>query len=158
MTDITVPVPDDRMAEFYQFFGLWLSGSLDTYLHGSPDMPDASAPSPAARAEWGSAPEDFEDAVALWTKYSPTARAMFSMLMDAPDTPYSGDDIAEAIGIENGAHGIAGVLAWPGRHGAKLGRPLPSYWGVGEDGVGRYWIPEAEAELFRAARRQVEGD
>ena len=34
MTDITVPVPDDRTAEFYQFFGLWLAGSLS--LHAQP--------------------------------------------------------------------------------------------------------------------------
>ena len=24
MTDLTVPVPADRIPEFYQFFGLWL--------------------------------------------------------------------------------------------------------------------------------------
>lgn len=161
MADITVPVPDDRTAEFYQFFGLWLAGSL-SLSPNTPQSPEGGPveadETPKPRVPWGTTEEDYADALTLWRKYSPQARAMFSLLMDDPDTPYTGDEIAEKIGVKNGAHGIAGVLAWPGRHGAKSSRGLPTYFYEDEDGVGRYLIPAERADLFKTAREKVAAD
>lgn len=160
MPDITVPVPGDRTAEFYQFFGLWLGGTLSLPVGslGSPtEAADTSVAAQAAKP-WGDDQQDYADAEALWARYSPNARAMFGLLIDNPGKEFSGDEIAEACSIPNGAHGVAGVLAWPGRHGLKIGRGLPSEWR--EDPAtlqGLYWVPEERAELFKAAREKVEG-
>ncbi len=82
---------------------------------------------------------------------------MFSLLIDHPDREYTGDQIAEC-GIPNGAHGVAGVLAWPGRHGSAIGRGLPSEWREDPvEVVGYYWIPADRAEVFKAARERAEG-
>lgn len=160
MVDITVPVPDDRTAEFYQFFGLWLAGSLNPneLADEMPQVDPGHAQSKVQMLPWGSGEQDYIDAERLWKKYSKPARAMFSLLMDNADRRYTGDQIATEIGIEHGARGVAGVLAWPGRHGAKIGRGLPSEWGQDEDtSEGVYWIPADRAETFKAARAKVEG-
>lgn len=154
MADITVPVPDDRIAEFYSFFGTWLAGSLNP---SSGEAADGSGV-PQASHEWGSTDDDLADAVALWKKFSPRARAMFSLLIDNPGTEYTGEQIAEACGIPNGAHGVAGVLAWPGRHGAAIGRGLPSNWRQDPETFESFYAMSPErAALFGAARDAAEG-
>ena len=96
MTEITVPVPDDRTAEFYQFFGLWLAGGQPLsrsiwYLSDSCWYPGSRSDGRLRKAKpWTGADADLEDAEALWRKYSPRARAMFSLLMDTPDKKYTG--------------------------------------------------------------------
>jgi hypothetical protein len=161
MNDITVPVPDDRTAEFYQFFGLWLAGSLSlsSTTAGATSEVSTTPSQPPARKAWGSSPEaDATDAEALWAKYSKNARGMFSLLMDNPGKEFTGDEIAEAVGIPNGAHGVAGVLAWPGRHGAEIGRFLPTSFREDEEtGLTYYRMTADQAELFKAAREKVEG-
>lgn len=163
MADITVPVPDDRTAEFYQFFGLWLAGSL-SLMQGPPGAleapPEASeVAKPHELTPWGTTDQDFADAETLWRKYSPRARAMFSLLIDNPDTEYTGVQVAEAVGIPNGAHGVAGVLAWPGRHGFAIGRGLPTEWREDPDTFeGMYRMPAKRAEMFKTVRAKVEGD
>lgn len=159
MADITVPVPDDRTAEFYQFFGLWLAGSLKPN-DLADALPQADLGSSGGKVEmlpWGSSEQDHIDAEQLWKKYSKSARAMFGLLMDNPGKRYTGDQIATEIGINYGARGVAGLLAWPGRYGAKIGRGLPSEWGHdGDSAEGAYWIPADRAEVFKAARAKVE--
>ena len=82
---------------------------------------------------------------------------MFSLLIDNPGEEYTGAQIAEACDIPNGAHGVAGVLAWPGRHGAAIGRGLPTEWREDpETFEGYYWIPTDRAEVFKAAREKAE--
>lgn len=161
MADITVPVPDERTAEFYQFFGLWLAGSLSLNqasseaAEGSVALPETSEP--VKLTPWGDDDSDFADAVALWHKYSPRARAMFSLLIDNPGKEYTGADIAEACNIPNGAHGVAGVLAWPGRHGAKLKRGLPSAWREDPETLeSYYWMSEKRAAFFKSVRESAE--
>lgn len=157
MSDITVPVPDDRIAEFYSFFGLWLAGSLSLPVPTSGislETPEAPQPFRA----WGSTDADVADAVALWTKFSARARAMFSLLIDNAGQEYTGEQIAEACGIPNGAHGVAGVLAWPGRHGAAIGRGLPSEWREDPETYESFYSMSPErAALFATAREQLEG-
>jgi hypothetical protein len=160
MTDITVPVPDDRTAEFYQFFGLWLAGSLS--LTSSPSgatesPPEIAQATPPDVRPWGDSEQDVTDAEALWRKYSPRARAMFSLLMDNPDREFTGEEIAQAVNIPNGAHGVAGVQAWPGRYGIAIGRELPSAWREDQDTLQSfYWMPARTAQVFKAARARVE--
>lgn len=154
MADITVPVPEERTAEFYQFFGLWLAGSLS--ISQSPAGASEASPRPQ-HAPWGTTEQDYVDAEALWKKYSANARKMFSLMIDNPDTKYTGEQIAEACGIPNGAHGVAGVLAWPGRHGAAIGRRLPTDWDEDEnDGTSYYWIPAERAAMFKDVREKAE--
>jgi len=63
-------------------------------------------------------------------------------------------DVAAAVGIPNGKYGVAGVLAWPSRHCAAVGRPLLCRYEepMTPDVSGTYWIDEAVAGLFRAVR------
>lgn len=159
-TNLTVPVPAERTAEFFQFFGLWLAGSLalnPTPVETSGGM-EEPAQTPAFTA-WGSSDADLVDAALLWEKFSKRARAMFSLLIDNPDKRFTGEEIAEAADIPNGAHGVAGVLAWPGRHGQAIGRGLPSQWVWDEDSEESvYWMSQERADLFRAAREKFEGN
>ncbi len=159
-SNITIPVPLERTAEFYQFFGLWLAGDLslpNLGLKGSRSLPE---PQEAAAdiTPWGTGDADLRDATLLWEKFSIRARTMFSLLIDNPQRKFTGEEIAKAANIPNGAHGVAGVLAWPGRHGYTVGRPLPSEWREDPDTQeSHYWMPKERADLFRAARERVEG-
>lgn len=161
MAEVTVPVPDERTAEFYQFFGLWLAGSLSPSPNpfgGSQDRSGTSGTSlPPKLIPWGTAEKDYADAETLWKKFSPRARAMFSLLMDNPGKEFTGEQIAEACDIPNGRNGVAGVLAWPGRHGSAMGRGLPTDWREDLDAQqSYYWIPVERAEVFKVARAKVE--
>ena len=78
---------------------------------------------------------------------------MFSVLMDNTGRKVSGEDLASMLGIPNGKYGIAGVLAWPGRHCATVGR-LPLWeWEDGPvGGSANYWAEQEVAELFKRVR------
>ena len=161
MSDVTVPVPSERIAEFYQFFGLWLGGSLNLLDHSnsgsntSKNMPQKDPIRP-----WGGdVDSDLDDAAFLWAKFSARARSLFSLLMDNPGKRFTGDEIADTLSIPNGAHGVAGVLAWPGRHGLAIGRNLPSSWHQDDPDTNEtsYSMSAERASLFKVARERVEG-
>lgn len=153
MPDITVPVPDERVPEFYQFFGAWLAGSSATRAAiGQP----VGATGPEVKP-WGPADNDLSLAVTVWGKLSAPARAMFELLMEYPGEKISGEMIAEKIGIEKGKYGVAGLLAWPGRHSYGVGRQLPVQYEDGPvGGSANYWIEPEAAVLFSRAKRQAE--
>ena len=89
----------------------------------------------------------------VWEKLSPRAKAVFSLLMDHPSEKMSGEDLASACDIPNGKYGVAGVLAWPGRHCAGVNRHLSAKWQEGSDeSGGLYWFEPETADLFRKAR------
>lgn len=159
MSQITVPVPDDRISEFYLFFSRWLEGAVQVTEQAESTTSDPASSKPApAHIPWGDSEQDLADAAALWAKYSPAARSMFNLLIDNPGKKYTGWEIAGHIGVAHGARGVAGVLAWPGRHGIAIGRGLPSEWQQdGDRDGGSYWIPAGRAQLFKIAREQVEG-
>lgn len=153
MPDITVPVPDDRVADFYTFFGRWLAGSEASSASG------ASASSAAALVPWGNSSQDLADAEALWRKHPARAKAIFGLLMDNPGKHYTGDEIAAILGIPNGARGVAGALGHPGRQAAELGRTIFSEFVVdATTQVGSYFVSVDLAELFKTARVNVEAD
>lgn len=157
MADITVPVPDDRVPDFYRFFALWLEGSLT--------LPDAtSQPLPAASAEqgdrrsWTGSDEDRADAENLWSKLAGPAKDFYNMLIDEPGTKFTATQIAQELSIPKGANGVAGVLAWPGRYCRKMNRLLPQHWTSGKDGASSvYWMDAEVAGLFAAVRSDLDG-
>lgn len=154
MPDITIPVPEDRVADFYQFFGQWLAGDLQGTTGHHLDSSGTPGAGVDTRVSWTL--DDDAAAEQLWRKMSGRARGLFTFLMEEPGKRYTGAQIAEAVGIPNGANGVAGVLAWPGRFCYQLQRPLPTQWEDGEDGAPSvYWIEPGIAKLFERARDEV---
>jgi hypothetical protein len=143
MIDVTVKVPEDRVPEFYSMFGTWLSTPpVDASQEASGGEP---------HAPWSEADGDL--AALVWDKFSETAKSLFSTLIDSPETRFSGDELSEMLGIPNGKHGVAGVLAWPGRHCFAVGRTWPWSWDYPVEGAPAvYWFTAEMATLFREAR------
>jgi hypothetical protein len=143
LIDITVKVPEDRVAEFYSMFGRWLAepGMLFASSVGEPDGEGVA---------WSRS--DVEIAGVVWGKFSETAKALFSTLIDKPGSKFSGDELAQMLGIPNGKHGVAGVLAWPGRYCQAAGRTWPWTFEYPEGGSARYGMTEEIADIFRQAR------
>lgn len=159
MPDITVPVPDDRTAEFFQFFGLWLAGAIS--LAGEQAESDAKENAPARQnshlRDWTGGEGDVDDAEVLWRRLPRRAKDMFSILIASPGVRFSPEEIVRATDIPNGPRGVAGVLAWPGRFCIAMGRNIPSRCDTDEKTgeFGYYMTPEV-ARLFAEAKARVE--
>jgi hypothetical protein len=146
MIDITVKVPEERVPEFYALVGSWLSGELE----GGEARSGPSTPA----SEWTNTDDDVPLARIVWNKLSPQAKELFSLLMDNPGSKISGEKLADTLNIPNGKYGIAGVLAWPGRHSAAVNRAVPWEYEPGPvGGSANYWMETDVAELFRKVRR-----
>lgn len=148
LQDVSVKVPTDRLAEFYEWFGRWMR---------EPD--DRGGAAPAARAveplSWD--PENDRDlAVTAWQSFPQRARLVLGTLIDHPDRRYSGDELAALHEIPHGKYGVAGSLAWPGRRLRKLGRALPLEVAENPDGGSHYWMSPRMARLWADARRAAE--
>lgn len=142
MQEIKVLVDEARVAEFYEMFGRWLAG------RPAEDLPETKPQLP-----WGSTDDDLALAQVVWEKLSDRAKALFGVLMDAPETKVSGEKLADDLEIPNGKYGVAGVLAWPGRHCLAVGRQLPVKYADGAVGESaNYWMTQEVAALFRKAR------
>jgi hypothetical protein len=145
MIDVTVPVPEDRLADFYALYSRWLSGAETTEVQ----VEEANAKS----VNWSDTDDDLVLARTVWEKFSERAKALFSTLMDNPEKKYSGEELAELHNIPNGKYGVAGVLAWPGRHSYAVNRWLPCRYEDGPVGASaNYWMTSEVAALFRKAR------
>ena len=153
MADITVPVPEDRIAEFYQFFGAWLAGAPTSVVSVGQQVghPETNV------VAWARADEDLALAQVVWEKLSDRAKAMFDLLTEHPGAKISGEMIAEKVDIPNGKYGVAGVLAWPGRHCYAVGRVLPVRYEDGPvGGSANYWIEKEVADLFKQAKDEIQ--
>ncbi|MEA2444037.1 MAG: hypothetical protein QOJ12_1329 [Thermoleophilales bacterium] len=149
---VTVGVPEERLAEFYAWFAAFLAadpGSEPPRMrgsrpgrHGGPRRHEAEA--------WSAA--DADQAAWLYRRLAPPARALFDLLIDAPGERFAGNDIAARLNLDKGAHGVAGILAWPGRYTRKLGRAFPIATEGREDGGTDYYMTPEIAELFLHAR------
>ncbi len=147
MADITVPVPNDRIAEFYRFFGLWLDGEL-----GANPVSDSRNWNRNGEP-WTDDEKGLEDATWLWKQLTGQAKGLFGLLIDNPGQRFTGSEIAETVGIKNGTRGVAGTLAWPGRYCIQRGRRLPTEFHEDLDAeVSFYWMEPATAALFNKAR------
>jgi hypothetical protein len=155
---ITVAVPEERVPEFYVWFASFLAAEP-----GAPPWGGRRGRGPRGAGgprhrfgeptAWSAA--DAEQATWLYGKLAPPARALFDLLIDAPGKRLAGNEVAARLGLEKGAHGVAGILAWPGRYARKLGRELPLATEGRDDGGTDYYMQPAVAQLFAAARARV---
>ena len=147
MIDVTVKVPEELVGELYAAVGRLLAG------HPDRATVQSSEPADVPVREWRNTDDDLLLAREVWGRLSPNAAAMFSRLMDSPGQRVSGEDLAAELEIPNGKYGIAGVLAWPGRHCAAVHRPPLWSWEYGPaGGSADYWIESDVAELFKRIR------
>jgi hypothetical protein len=149
---VTVDVPAERVPEFYAWFAAFLAAEPGG---GPPGRRGRgwghhSGPRHHASEPWSA--EDADQAAWLYSKLAPPARALFDLLVDEPGRRHAGNEIAARLELEKGAHGVAGILAWPGRYSRKLGRDLPIATEGREDGGTDYFMEPELAQLFAAAR------
>jgi hypothetical protein len=149
---ITVAVPEERVPEFYAWFADFLTAEPGTAPssergrrghRGHRHRADASA--------WSAA--DADQAAWLYRRLAPPARRLFDLLLDAPGERFGGEMIARELGLEKGAHGVAGILAWPGRYSRHLDRVLPIDTEGRADGGTDYYIDPDTAVIFAPARQ-----
>jgi hypothetical protein len=151
---ITVGVPEERVPEFYAWFAAFLAAEPGAGPPGGGFGPRGGWRGPPRHrgeaAPWTA--DDAETAAWLYRKLAPPAQALFDLLIDAPGERFAGNDVAARLGLEKGAHGVAGILAWPGRYTRKVGRAFPIATAGREDGGTDYYMEPAVAELFARAR------
>jgi hypothetical protein len=173
---VTVAVPEERVPEFYLWFAQFLAaepaGPAPWARPGGQTAPGGpGGPMPWAgrrgrgrglaahahheAAAWSA--QDGDPAAWLYAKLAPPARELFDLLIDAPGRRFSGNEIAARLRLDKGAHGVAGILAWPGRYSRKLGRELPISTEGREDGGTDYYLDDDVAALFAAAREIARG-
>lgn len=152
--EVTVPVPQERLPEFYSWFAAFLAAEPGT----PPPSAGRGRHGPRGRRHHGEATAwsaaDADQAAWLYRKLAPQARELFDLLTSTPGERLGGEQIAKRLGLEKGAHGVAGILAWPGRYSRHLNRVLPiATEGRADGGTDYYMDPEVSA-LFAAARAQ----
>jgi hypothetical protein len=150
---VTVAVPEERVAEFYGWFASFLTAEPG----GPPPQGGlrgrGRGRGPRAHREvhaWSA--QDADQAAWLYGKLAPPARELLDLLIAAPGQRFSGNEIAASLHLEKGAHGVAGILAWPGRYSRALGRELPISTEGRDDGGTDYYLEPDVATLFAAAR------
>ncbi len=154
---VTIAVPEERVPEFYLWFAHFLASPA-----GTPPGPGPGGgggpfgPRGRGFGRRGSGEEatpwtaaDAETAAWLRGRLAGPAGELFDLLAREPGRRWSGNQLAEALGLEKGAHGVAGILAWPGRYCRKLGKAFPIATARREDGGTDFWMDEATAALFR---------
>lgn len=146
-TDITVPVPSERVAEFYRWFGVWMD---------SPRSPDLSATSEST-PDAPLSDQELPTAVTWWRSLKPRERELFGLWIDASPRMLSAKLIVEKMGLK-GPRDIPGILSWPSRRGAKAGFRV--HWNFRYDPVTEEPIYGIEnvtyAELLGSARAEAE--
>ena len=162
---VTVAVPEERVPEFYLWFAHFLAATPGTAPNGDwarsgpprgggPDGPGSRGGGPGrwhADVEPWTA-DDARISDWLYRKLAGPARELLDLLLDEPGRRWSGNELAERLGLEKGAHGVAGILAWPGRYCRKVARPLPIATAKRDDGGTDYWVEGLAAALFTSAR------
>ena len=150
---ITVSVPEERVPEFYAWFAEFLTAEPGTASPGERGRYGHRGRRLRSEARAWSA-DDADQAAWLYRKLAPPARELFDLLLDAPGERFGGETIAKRLGLEKGAHGVAGILAWPGRYSRHLDRVLPIDTEGRGDGGTDYYIDPDTAAIFAAAREE----
>jgi hypothetical protein len=153
---VTVAVPEERVPEFYSWFAAFLAAEPGT----PPPFGGRGRHGPRGRWHHGEASAwsavDADQAAWLYRKLAPPARELFDLLLDAPGERFGGEQIAKRLGLEKGAHGVAGILAWPGRYSRHLNRALPIATEGRADGGTDYYMDPEIAALFGPARTETD--
>jgi Family of unknown function (DUF6416) len=150
---ITVAVPEERVPEFYAWFADFLRaepGTAPSSRRGR--YGDRGRRHRSEASAWSA--DDADQAAWLYQKLAPPARELFDLLLDAPGERFGGEAIAKRLGLEKGAHGVAGILAWPGRYSRHLDRVLPIDTEGRADGGTDYYVDPDTAAIFAAARER----
>lgn len=144
ITQVTVPVPTQRLPEFYGYFSTWLA---------TPATPAASATTGWKDGRpWAALTP--EDAAKLYSGVSAKARAIIDYWLSL-DGWATGDDTAEAVGV-NGPKGVAGSLSSVGKACDRMGCELPFEHEPGADGnSGKYRIRVDFASRLRSIRAEA---
>jgi hypothetical protein len=152
---VTVAVPEERVPEFYSWFAAFLAAEPGT----PPPMSGHGRRGPRGQRHQSEArvwsAEDADQAAWLHRKLAPPARELFDLLADAPGERFGGEEIAKRLELDKGSHGVAGILAWPGRYARHLGRVLPILTEARQDGGTDYYMEPGVAALFAAARAEA---
>ena len=152
--EVTVAVPEERVPEFYSWFAAFLAAAPGT----PPPSAGRERRGPRGSRHFGQArawsADDADQAAWLYGKLAPPARELFDLLIDAPGERFGGEGIARRLDLQKGAHGVAGILAWPGRYSRHLERVLPIATDGRPDGGTDYYMEPDLAALFSAARSQ----
>jgi len=153
---VTVAVPEDRVPEFYSWFAAFLAAEPGTPPPhtGRGRRGTRGMRHHAEISAW--AAEDADQAAWLYSRLAPPARELFDLLIDAPGERFGGENIARRLKLDKGAHGVAGILAWPGRYSRHLGRTLPIATEGRTDGGTDYYMEPDLAALFAKARTQAD--
>jgi hypothetical protein len=149
---VTVAVPEERVPEFYAWFASFLAaepGARPPFGGRGRRGPRGWRPHGQPVA-WSR--DDREQAAWLYRKLAPPARQLFDLLADTPGARIGGEQVAKRLGLEKGSHGVAGILAWPGRYSRHLNRVLPIETDGRADGGTDYYMSPEIADLFKAAR------
>jgi hypothetical protein len=150
--EVTVAVPEARVAEFYTWFGAFLASEPGTPPPSSGrGRRGLRGPRQHGEAQAWSA-DDADQGAWLYAKLAPPAGQLFDLLADSPGERFGGEAIAKRLGLEKGAHGVAGILAWPGRYCRHLNRVLPIATEGRADGGTDYYMEPDVGALFAAAR------
>jgi hypothetical protein len=153
--DVTVPVPEERIPEFYLWFSAFLASAPGA---GPPrHRPRRGGFGPRGphdgdddRPAWTA--EDTDAAAWLYGRLTGQARELFDLLIEHPGERFSANDLATRLHLEKGAHGIAGLLAWPGRWSRRLERAFPIVTEGRPDGGTDYAMTADVAALFADVR------
>ncbi len=149
---VTVAVPEERVPEFYAWFASFLAaepGVPPPFRGRGRRRPGGLRPFTAAQP-WSA--DDADQAAWLYRKLAPPARELFDLLADSPGQRVAGEEVARRLALEKGSHGVAGILAWPGRYSRHLERELPIATEGRDDGGTDYFMEPDIAKLFTAAR------
>jgi uncharacterized protein DUF6416 len=149
---VTVAVPEERVPEFYSWFAAFLTAEPGT----PPPSTGRGRRGPRGLRHHGAArawsADDADQAAWLYGKLAAPARELFDVLIDASGERFAGESIARRLELQKGAHGVAGILAWPGRYCRHLDRVLPIATEGRPDGGTDYYMEPEVAALFAAAR------
>lgn len=128
LIDVTVPVPQRRLAEFYRLYAGWLgetsTGATEGLRTAWEAITAAHGGTTSQRRAWdASDQEQMAPMAELWGRSSEGAKALFTELMRDHTVELSVDDLAQRLGVERSA--VTGTLSWPVRIARDLGFASP---------------------------------
>ena len=145
LVNVTVPVPEERLADFYFWFAAWLRKSPATP-HAAlvPEGPDPMlAQSPLLHA-WG--PGDAKLLRIVVRRCKLRSQAIFEILFESRGTPLGAEEMAARLGET--IHKIAGLMTHPTALCEDVQRR--PFWSTSENAQGgaSYWVEPDVCDLF----------